>query len=74
MIEVKEIRYSRLMIHCNRCGRRLCAHGWFTSWQRAEEWAKEKGWCSVPLTATSDLLSGGEHYCPPCCESTEVPK
>ena len=72
MLEVKEIRYTRTMILCNYCGKRLLARGSFSDWRRAEEWAKEKGWCCVPITPSSDLLTGGEHYCPSCLELPEV--
>lgn len=70
-LRVTEIRYSRQMIHCNYCDQRLCPHGWFTSWQRAEEWAREKGWSVWPFTPQSDLLADGIHYCPACAEKQE---
>jgi hypothetical protein len=70
-LRITEIRYTRQMIHCNYCDRRLCPHGWFTSWQRAEEWAREKGWSVWPYGPHSDLLSGGMHVCPACAEKQE---
>ena len=83
-LRITEIRYTRLMIHCNYCARRLCPHGWFKTWLDAEAWALEKGWSVSPYSwerserwarkhpkAKGGFDWTGIHVCPECCEKQE---